>query len=134
MQSSRAHRSLLSPGPQVLGSSCHLSHNIYHATTCYKQLNLIHRSRTQNYIQAIASKATVLAAASKLKASHQGSHPSSSGPTLLWYKHDLRIDDHPGLHQALENGSNIIPIFCFDPAKYAGIAQTPSGAKGGSFY
>lgn len=35
--------------------------------------------------------------------------------TQLWYKHDLRLDDHPGLAHARASGRPIVPCFCFDP-------------------
>ena len=38
--------------------------------------------------------------------------------TLLWFKHDLRVDDHPGLHEALALGGRIVPYFCFDAKRY----------------
>ena len=49
---------------------------------------------------------------------------------LLWYKRDLRLDDHPGWHQALASGASIIPVFCFDPALYAPLVLPPGGAEG----
>lgn len=58
-----------------------------------------------------------------------------SGTTLLWYKRDLRLDDHPGWHQALAAGSapappSVVPVFCFDPARYAHLVLPPGGAEG----
>ena len=54
---------------------------------------------------------------------------------ILWFKHDLRIDDHPGIHQALAFKSNtahtntkIIPFFCFDPGCYEPLAHAPPSA------
>lgn len=38
--------------------------------------------------------------------------------TLVWFKHDLRIDDHPGLQKALDIGAPVVPYFCLDPERY----------------
>lgn len=39
---------------------------------------------------------------------------------IVWFKHDLRIDDHPGLAAALEY-ERVLPLFIFDPDVYAGM-------------
>ena len=49
-------------------------------------------------------------------------------PVIIWFKHDLRIDDHPGLHQALATSTSIIPVFCFDPRRYEQIVHSTSSA------
>ncbi|KAK9836731.1 hypothetical protein WJX74_006975 [Apatococcus lobatus] len=51
-------------------------------------------------------------------------------PCVVWFKHDLRLDDHPGLAAALEAGDPIIPFFCFDPAMYAHLVRLPCGVEG----
>src|SRR5689334_7534431 len=33
--------------------------------------------------------------------------------SLLWYRRDLRLADHPALHAALED-DGVVPVFCFD--------------------
>lgn len=38
---------------------------------------------------------------------------TSSGTAILWFKHDLRTDDHPGLLAASEFRS-LVPIYIFD--------------------
>lgn len=55
---------------------------------------------------------------------------SPNGPTILWFKHDLRIDDHPGLHHALATNKNIVPFFCFDPKRYEAVVHSPASAAG----
>lgn len=63
------------------------------------------------------------------------SSTSTSGDVqLLWYKKDLRLDDHPGLHSALQSPSSsfsntLVPVFCFDPIRYHPIIDSPSAAK-----
>jgi len=47
----------------------------------------------------------------------------NSGTSLLWFKHDLRLDDHPGLHQAMAMG-DVIPVFVFDPKRYSAVVDS----------
>ena len=37
-------------------------------------------------------------------------------PTLLWFRNDLRLADHPALAAALARGGPIVPVYIFDPA------------------
>ncbi|KAL4435621.1 hypothetical protein ABPG77_002584 [Micractinium sp. CCAP 211/92] len=53
---------------------------------------------------------------------------ASSGPVLLWLKRDLRLDDHPGWHQALA-AAGAAPVFCFDPERYAHLVLPRGGAE-----
>lgn len=55
--------------------------------------------------------------------------PKGQGPILVWFKHDLRISDHPGLLAAAATGRPVVPFFCLDPEAYADLALQPSGAK-----
>jgi deoxyribodipyrimidine photo-lyase len=34
---------------------------------------------------------------------------------LLWLRRDLRLHDHPALHQALAAAEHVVPVFCLDP-------------------
>lgn len=47
---------------------------------------------------------------------------------LLWYRNDLRLHDHEPLHQALKQGAQILPLYCFDPRSFGqtafGFAKT----------
>ena len=48
-------------------------------------------------------------------------------PTLLWFRRDLRLSDHPALAAALATGAPIVPVFILDeatPGKW-----TPGGAS-----
>ncbi|MFO0963307.1 MAG: deoxyribodipyrimidine photo-lyase [Phycisphaerales bacterium] len=47
-------------------------------------------------------------------------------PTLLWYRQDLRVQDHPALHAAAERGP-VLPVFCWHPAGEG--AWAPGGAS-----
>ncbi|MGB2925478.1 MAG: deoxyribodipyrimidine photo-lyase, partial [Limnothrix sp.] len=41
---------------------------------------------------------------------------------LLWYRRDLRLHDHQPLQTALQQQSQIFPVYCFDPREFG---QTP---------
>lgn len=41
------------------------------------------------------------------------------GPCIVWFKHDLRTDDHPGL-VAASSYHTVIPVYVFDPVLLAG--------------
>lgn len=49
-----------------------------------------------------ASSATAAAAAA-----------TNSGAAIVWYKHDLRIEDHPGLIAASQHPT-VVPLYVFD--------------------
>jgi deoxyribodipyrimidine photo-lyase len=36
--------------------------------------------------------------------------------SILWYRRDLRIGDHPALNEALKNSDEIVPVFILDPS------------------
>ncbi|WP_420858639.1 cryptochrome/photolyase family protein [Marivivens marinus] len=38
----------------------------------------------------------------------------SSSPIILWFRRDLRLSDHPALHEAAETGRPVIPVFLDD--------------------
>jgi len=40
-----------------------------------------------------------------------------NAPTLLWFRLDLRLADHPALHAALERGGPVIPVFIWAPGE-----------------
>jgi len=39
----------------------------------------------------------------------------SSSPVVMWFRRDLRLDDHPALERALASGE-VLPLFVIDPA------------------
>jgi deoxyribodipyrimidine photo-lyase len=50
---------------------------------------------------------------------------------LVWYRNDLRLHDHEPLHQAIAQGAEVIPVYCFDPRHFG---ETSFGfAKTGGF-
>lgn len=38
-------------------------------------------------------------------------------PALLWFRSDLRLDDHPALHAAVASGAPVVGLFVLDPAQ-----------------
>jgi hypothetical protein len=48
----------------------------------------------------------------------------------VWFKHDLRLTDHPGLLAAVAAGAPIIPCFSLCPSLYSPLALTPGGPAG----
>jgi len=42
-----------------------------------------------------------------------------SGITLLWYKRDLRVSDHPALRRAAELGAPVLPLYVVEPEYWA---------------
>jgi len=44
---------------------------------------------------------------------------NSLTPTIVWFRQDLRLSDHPALHAALQQGQPVIPLYIWDtePAK-----------------
>jgi len=41
---------------------------------------------------------------------------------LIWFRNDLRLHDHEPLHDALQQGAEIIPVYCFDPRQFGTTA------------
>src|SRR5579863_2403061 len=39
----------------------------------------------------------------------------SANSSLVWFRHDLRLDDNPALAGAIERGSPVIPVFVWAP-------------------
>ena len=52
----------------------------------------------------------------------------------VWYKHDLRLDDHPGLVSAARSSSAIVPLFCFDPVLHGDLLTVQQGLEGEAQY
>jgi deoxyribodipyrimidine photo-lyase len=46
---------------------------------------------------------------------------------VVWFRRDLRVHDHPGLHEALARHHRVVPVFVLDPALLRG--RFPSGAR-----
>jgi deoxyribodipyrimidine photo-lyase len=40
--------------------------------------------------------------------------PNAMPPVLVWFRDDLRLDDHPALSAAAADGAQIIPVFIFE--------------------
>ncbi len=49
----------------------------------------------------------------------------------MWYRNDLRVDDHPGLVAAAGCGSRlVVPIFVLDAQQLSYLAYVPGGPEG----
>lgn len=48
----------------------------------------------------------------------------SASPILVWFRNDLRLDDHEPLTRALATGAPVIPVYCIDPRQFGTL---PSG-------
>eukprot|EP00873_Tetraselmis_striata_P041449 jgi/Tetstr1/461713/TSEL_000607.t1 len=48
---------------------------------------------------------------------------------LVWYKHDLRTDDHIGLVAAADAAAEMVPLFVFDPEQFKQVLRSPGGAE-----
>ena len=87
-------------------ASPHLSH--IHEDQCHRiDLHLYphHEARRRNrYFSATASL---------VDDSSSPKHETSSA--ILWFKKDLRVDDHPGLRSASANFQSVLPVYIFDP-------------------
>ena len=58
-------------------------------------------------LQALPKRSTLARANSS-----NGAQPEK--PVIVWFKHDLRTHDHPGLTQAINTGRAVVAFFCFD--------------------
>ena len=48
----------------------------------------------------------------------------------VWFKHDLRLDDHPGLQEAVTGGTSLVPVYCFDPSQLGHLLRASHGLEG----
>jgi len=52
-------------------------------------------------------------------------------PILVWFRNDLRLDDHEPMVRAVASGAPVVPVFCVDPRQFGVL---PSGVpKTGAF-
>lgn len=54
--------------------------------------------------------------------------------TILWHLNDLRLDDNPALHRAMEDDS-VVPVYCVDPRHFASteLGFPRAGARRANF-
>jgi len=52
----------------------------------------------------------------------------SSRPVIVWFRDDLRLSDHPALHNASKSGAPVICLYVFDEASRAVHLRPPGGA------
>lgn len=48
-----------------------------------------------------------------------------TGPSLVWFRNDLRVEDNPALTAAVNRGNPIVPVFIWEPSEYG---DWPPGA------
>ena len=39
--------------------------------------------------------------------------------SLVWFRNDLRVDDHNGLKIALDNSNKVVGFYCFNPKVFS---------------
>jgi deoxyribodipyrimidine photo-lyase len=49
-----------------------------------------------------------------------------AAPTVVWFRRDLRLHDHPALTDALRDGGPVAPLFVLDPALLHGRFASPN--------
>ncbi|PNW74124.1 hypothetical protein CHLRE_13g586350v5 [Chlamydomonas reinhardtii] len=67
---------------------------------------------------------------------------SAAGPVLVWFRNDLRLDDHPGLTAAAAacrtgsgsgsgsgSGRALLPLYVLDPQRLSHLAYMPGGPE-----
>jgi hypothetical protein len=59
-----------------------------------------------------------------------GMTPTHHKQTQVWFKHDLRVADNPGLLAAAATGAPLLPVFCLSPRLYSQLSLTPGGPAG----
>jgi hypothetical protein len=76
------------------------------------------------FIPAIRCDATGKNSSTHGLASSSSSAAASCRKTvaIVWFKHDLRVDDHPGLAAAAEY-EQVLPLFIFDPQVCTGWSK-----------
>lgn len=61
----------------------------------------------------LGPKAPLRFSASAVAARVESGATANAGAAILWYKHDLRVEDHPGLIAASQHRT-VVPIYIFD--------------------
>ena len=48
----------------------------------------------------------------------------------VWFKHDLRLDDHPGLQSAVAAETSLVPVYCIEPSQLLHLLRASHGLEG----
>ena len=48
-------------------------------------------------------------------------------PSIVWFRQDLRLQNNPALHKALETGWPIIPVYIWNPREKPGEKARKAG-------
>lgn len=65
------------------------------------------------------SRLVVSSSAAPVKAARDG-----GAAAVVWFKHDLRVDDHPGLAAAAGRSRPVVPLYVFDRRILSGYSDT----------
>ena len=52
---------------------------------------------------------------------------ATHAPAIVWFRHDLRLEDNPALQAAVQHGAPVIPVFIWAPQEETNWA--PGGAS-----
>lgn len=50
----------------------------------------------------------------------------TASPTLVWFRRDIRLHDHPALTDAVRGGGPVVPLYVIDPALLTGRFASPN--------
>ncbi|KAL6956415.1 hypothetical protein U1Q18_047022 [Sarracenia purpurea var. burkii] len=71
--------------------------------------NPFNRPRTRLHCSSLAATST----SSSRARTESSPGEETTGAAVLWFKHDLRVDDHPGL-EAASRFRTVVPLYVFD--------------------
>lgn len=54
--------------------------------------------------------------------------PGIEGPTIFWFRRDLRLEDNTGLYHALKENEEVLPLFIFD-TEILNLLENPEDAR-----
>jgi hypothetical protein len=56
-------------------------------------------------------------------AAGRGASAPACGPALVWFRNDLRLEDHAALSAANAAATAVVPVFCFDPREHGQVGS-----------
>lgn len=126
------HRRSHAGGPGVVGIHSSRGEVLASRSSLSLQLrngNALNSNSTKCKAHGKAPGVTIVDSSSSVKkvnngaahvvASRKNGAMSGKKTAIVWFKHDLRTDDHPGLAFAAQY-DHVIPLFIFDSSFYAG--------------
>ncbi|XP_024379192.1 uncharacterized protein [Physcomitrium patens] len=129
------HRRSHAGGPGVVGIHSSRGEVLASRSSLSLQLrngNALNSNSTKCKAHGKAPGVTIVDSSSSVKkvnngaahvvASRKNGAMSGKKTAIVWFKHDLRTDDHPGLAFAAQY-DHVIPLFIFDSSFYAGCSE-----------